>query len=87
MESDELVTIIASNERRLGDLNKKNIQVQGLDIAYLKALVEELLGPERVEKARKAHEQYVSTTLDSIEENVRKAQLLQGGFGFNGKGV
>lgn len=63
----------ASNQARLHEINTVHRKtVSGIDTELIRFMLEEILPPDAIARARRRHAEWLSGTLDEIESNIAK---------------
>ena len=75
--TEDVRTLQKSNERRLALLAQRGVAIGGMDIGYIRAMLETLLG-DRLEEAEMLHEARVAEALDRAEAETNRAILTAG---------
>lgn len=61
-----------SNQERLHAINARGKTVSGIDTKLVELLLEQILPPDAIARAHRAHAVWLAATLDEIEANLRK---------------
>lgn len=66
-----------SNQARLNGLQAIGVGVNGVNEALQLRMLEALLGPVLTDQVKQAHQEWLATTLDGLEQQVREVQAQQ----------
>lgn len=69
LSTDELDAL---NQHRLHAINAQGKNVSGIDTELIRFMLETVLPPEAIAHARRQHAEWLASTLDGIESNLRQ---------------
>ncbi|HLI23356.1 MAG TPA: hypothetical protein VKU91_00250 [Acidimicrobiales bacterium] len=85
MNWSELKELSETLDRRVLDLTAQGVNIIGMGEHYIQTMLEELLGGAALDRAREKHLLWLKDRLDTIDDQIRRAKLLQGVAGHNGQ--